>query len=204
MSVESSIALLRVHDSAQQLSDVSFEDRERVRAQILATPVMHARRRARRRLVVALAAGVAALLFAAAGWAVYESVFHSSAQVRDDFQAWAERIELPPGAQWHEPNLDGQGLYGGRAAEMIALGQATCAWFSYWDDAHNARATGRMRDAAAGFVQVRAAMPLHPNGANEEAGGYAPQALSYYDRVIEQQGRGVSQLTEQYLRANCR
>jgi hypothetical protein len=202
MSVESSISLLRANDPAKRLVPLAQEAQERLRAEIVRAPVR--RRPTSRRLLVALAAGVAALLFAATGWAVYQSVFQGAAEVRDDFATWTQRLELPPGAAWRQPNLDGEALYGGRAAQMIALSQATCAWLSYWDGGYKAQAAARMRAAVAGFAQVRAAMPVHPDGANEEAGGYAPQALAFYDRLIEQERRNVPELTEQYLVANCR
>lgn len=203
MSVESSIELLRAQDPARNLPALSAHARDRLRDQIVATSVR--KRGARRRLVVALAVGAAALLFAATGWAIHERFFQTASDVRSDFAAVTANIELPPGAVWKTPNLDERGLYAGtRAAEVLAYLQATCAWLSYWDDAHNAGSTARMGSAVAGFVLVRAAMPFHPDGASEDVGGFDKGTLALYDRVIAQQRSNNAALTEQYLRANCR
>jgi hypothetical protein len=203
MSVESSIELLRAQDPARSLPVLPVDARDRLRAQIVGTSPR--RRPARRRFVVALAIGAAALLFAATGWAIHERFFQTSADVRSDFATVTANIALPPGAVWKTPNLDDQGLYAGtRAAEVLAYLQATCAWFSYWDEAHKAGATARMGSAVAGFVLVRTTMPLHPDGATEDVGGFDKGTLALYDRVIAEQRARNATLTEQYLRANCR
>jgi hypothetical protein len=203
MSVESSLELLRAQDPARSLPALPVHARDRLRAQIVGSAPRT--RPAGRRLVVALAVGAAALLFAATGWAIHERFFQTAADVRGDFATVTGNIALPPGAVWKTPNLDDRGLYAGtRAAEVLAYLQATCAWLSYWDDAHNAGATRRMDSAVAGFVLVRAAMPFHPDGASEDLGGFDKGTLALYDRVIAQQRADNATLTEQYLRANCR
>jgi hypothetical protein len=203
MSVESSLELLRGQDPAHTLPALPVHARERLLAQIVAGSPR--KRPARRRLVVALAVGAAALLFAATGWAIRQGFFQTAADVRSDFATVTTNIALPSGAVWKTPNLDDQGLYAGtRAAEVLAYLQATCAWLSYWDEAHKTGATARMRSAVAGFVLVRAAMPFHADGASEDVGGFDQGTLTLYDRVIAQQRANDATLTVQYLRANCR
>jgi hypothetical protein len=203
MSVESSLELLRAQDPAHTLPALPVHARERLLAQIVAGSPR--KRPARRRLVVALAVGAAALLFAATGWAIRQGFFQTAADVRSDFATVTTNIALPSGAVWKTPNLDEQGLYAGtRAAEVLAYLQATCAWLSYWDEAHKTGATARMRSAVAGFVLVRAAMPFHADGASEDVGGFDQGTLTLYDRVIAQQRANDATLTVQYLRANCR
>jgi hypothetical protein len=203
----SSLERLWAHDPARGLSPLDRVQRDRLRHAIAVTPV-HATvalrpNRVRRPAVVLVAATAGALLFATAGWAVYETVFSTAAQVRDDFAVWSDRIELPPGAAWQRPSLEEQGLYGLRAAQMIALDQATCAWFRYWEHGFERSDSVRMRAAAVGAARVRAAMPPHPAGAPEEAGGYDASALDAVDAIIAEQRLGRARLTEQYLRANC-
>jgi hypothetical protein len=203
MSVESSLGLLRAQDPARSLPALPADTTDRLRTQIVA--VSPRKRPARRRLVVALAVGAATLLFAATGWAVHQGFFQTAADVRSDFATVTKNITLPPGAVWKTPNLDEQGVYPGkRAAEVLAYLQATCAWLSYWDDAHKTDATARMRSAVAGFVLVRAAMPFHPDGASEDVSGFDQGTLALYDRVIARQRANDATLTEQYLQANCR
>jgi hypothetical protein len=203
MSVESSLELLRGQDPAHTLPALPVHARERLLAQIVAGSPR--KRPARRRLVVALAVGAAALLFAATGWAIRQGFFQTAADVRSDFATVTTNIALPSGAVWKTPNLDEQGLYAGtRAAEVLAYLQATCAWLSYWDEAHKTGATARMRSAVAGFVLVRAAMPFHPDGASEDVSGFDQGTLALYDRVIARQRANDATLTEQYLQANCR
>jgi hypothetical protein len=197
-----SVELLRAHDPARSLPALTAHERDRLRAQILSAAPR--KRPARRRLVVALAVGLAALLFAATGWAIHERLFQTSADVRSDFATVTTRIPLPPGALWKTPNLDDKGLYAGtRSAEVLAYLQATCAWFSYWDDAHKANATARMHSAVAGFAGIRSTMPFHPDGASEDVGGFDKGTLAFYDRISAQQRANEPTLTEQYLRANC-
>src|SRR3954454_5370187 len=111
MSVESSIELLRAQDPARSLPAFPVVARDRLRAQIAgASP---RKRPARRRLVVGLAVGAVALLFAATGWAIHERFFQTPADVRSDFSTFTADIALPRGAVWKTPNLDGEGLYAG-------------------------------------------------------------------------------------------
>ena len=198
------LELVRAHDPARTLPRAPHAEREALRLRVLATPVRSTRTRRVRPLAVAFAALVAALALATAGWGVYESVFHTADDVRSDFPAEAAKIPLPPGAHWQEPNLDEQGLYTGPAAKMEALWQATCIWFEEWDAAFRSGDKPRMTAAAAGFERVRALMPIHPEGASEDVGGYDDSSLAFYDRILREQRRGEPSNTERYLIANCR
>jgi hypothetical protein len=143
------------------------------------------------------------LALAAGSWAVYSSVFQTSSQVRADFHSESSKIALPPGAMWRPPNLDEESLFVGPAAKMYALMQATCAWLGYWDRGYRAGDRPRMRAAASGFAKVRSVMPLHPEGASEDVGGFASASLAVFDRMVREQRHGDPRLTRQYLRANC-
>jgi hypothetical protein len=201
------LALVRAHDPARTLAPATPEEREGLRRSVVATPTApyrRARRRPLRAAALVVAATVAALALAAAGWAVYASVFGTPAQVRREFAAETARIPLPPGAWWRAPDLDEHGLYGGRAGRMAALGQATCAWFGYWDRGFRRGDGTQTRAAVAGFGHVRALMPLHPDGAPEDVGGYDAGSLAALDRILAAQRAGEPGPTEQYLRANCR
>lgn len=198
------LELVRAHDPARALPPAPDAPREALRLRIIATPVRSTRTRRARPLAVAFAVLVAALALATAGWGVYESVFHTADDVRSDFVVESAKIPLPPGAHWQQPNLDEQGLYTGPAAKMFALWQATCIWFEEWDTAFRSGDEPRMAAAAAGFERVRALMPLHPEGASEDVGGYDDSSLALYDRILREQRRGEPLNTEQYLIANCR
>ena len=197
------LELVRAHDPARTLPPASDAERESLRLRVLATPGRPSRRRRVRPLAVALAALVAALALATAGWGVYETVFQTADDVRADFATQTAGIPLPPGVAWQEPDLE-EGLYVGPAARMMALGQATCAWFEDWAAAFRADDAPRMAAAVAGFERVRALMPLHPEGASEDAGGFHSSTLAFYDRALRAQRHGDVTLTEQYLVANCR
>jgi hypothetical protein len=140
-----------------------------------------------------------ALALAAGGWALQSAVFSTSETVRDDFADVTTAIPLPPGAAWQGPSLDEDALYGQRAALMLALGQASCAWLEYWSDGDSAQRA----EALTGLRQVRALMPLHRPGEPEEAGGYDAGSLRFFDRMIAEAGRGETATVEQYLAANC-
>jgi len=198
------LELVRAHDPAGTLPPAPDAEREALRLRVLATPVRTARRRRARPLAVAFAALVSALALATAGWGVYETVFQTADDVRSDFTVESAKIPLPPGAHWQEPSLDEQGLYVGPAAKMFALWQATCIWFEEWDAAYRSGDEPGMAAAAVGFERVRALMPLHPEGASEDVGGYDAASLAHYDRILREQRRGEPLNTEQYLVANCR
>lgn len=192
--------LLREHDPARELRPATAEARDRLRRSIVATHVPGPVRPARRRHGhVALVAAVVALGLAAAGWGFYSAVLDTPETVRGDFADVTSAIPLPPSASWKRPNLDEDALYGRQAALMTALGQATCAWLGYWSDGNRAQRA----EAISGFQQVRALMPLHEEGAPEEAGGYDAGSLRNFDALIADMRRGDATRVEQYLIANC-
>jgi hypothetical protein len=202
MPADTALAQLRRHDPARSLPAMSSEERESLRLRIVSSPV--ALRPRRRRLVVAaVAAAVGALVLAGVGLPLYEGVFSTPAQVRDDFAVWTKRVPLPPGAHWSPLNLGEDGLYGGKSAQLIATDQATCAWFAYWRDALAAHDQARLTAAEAGIEKVRGLLPIHPAGAREDAGGNTAQSLRVYDEILRQQQGGNAIGTEQYLLANC-
>jgi hypothetical protein len=196
------LELLREHDLARGLQPATAEARERLRRSIVAAPAPappSVRRLRRSRARLALAAAALALVLTTGGWAFYSAVLDTPETVQDDFADVTETIPLPPGASWEQPKLDGDALYGRRAALMIALGQATCAWLGYWSEGDSAQRA----QALAGFRQVRALMPLHRDGEPEEAGGYDAGSLAYVDSLIAEAERGQAATVEQYLAANC-
>jgi hypothetical protein len=143
-----------------------------------------------------------ALVFTATGFGVY-SIFRTGDEVRSDFSGEAAKIELPPGAAWHLPNLDSGGLYGGQAARMQAVAQATCAWLGYWIDGYRSHDPAQMRAGVAGFQRVRAAMPVHPEGASEDLGGYDASSLRSFDTILAQERAGNPRAAERHVKANC-
>ncbi|MGH3043014.1 MAG: hypothetical protein ACRDNG_14985 [Gaiellaceae bacterium] len=69
----------------------------------------------------------------------------------------------------------------------------------YWSEGD----TAQRSEALAGFRQVQALMPLHPEGAPEEAGGYDAGLLRYFDTLIADAEQGDASTARQYLPANC-
>jgi hypothetical protein len=194
------LELVQKHDPARGLPPASATARETLRRSIVTTPSAEPRRRASRpRGRIALAFAVLALALAAGGWALQSAVFDTSETVRDDFADVTATIPLPPGAAWQRPSLDQDALYGQRAALMLALGQASCAWLEYWSDGDSAQRA----EALTGLRQVRAFMPLHAAGEPEDAGGYDAGSLRFFDGMIAEAEHGESATVEQYLAANC-
>jgi hypothetical protein len=193
------LELLRRTDPARELQPASEDARERLRQAILAEPVPAPTRRApRRRARLVLVAAALALIVSAGAWGVYNTL-DSPETVRDEFEDATKTIPLPPGAAWEDPNLDENGWYGQQAGLMHALYQAECAWWRYWDEGDAAQKA----EALAGFRQVRALMPLHPDGASEDVGGYSAELLRSIDSMIAEAARGDGTTVRQYLRANC-
>jgi hypothetical protein len=198
MSADAVLELLRRSDPARELPPLDAGSRERVRAAVVAAPLRSARPRVRRALVVA---GVAAAVLAACGWTLYETVFAgpTAQDVQSEFRVVTRAVPLPPGAHWRVPRLDEHGVYPGPQARMIAVLQATCAWFDYWragDPQQRAlalRAEGR----------IRALMPVHRAGASEDAGGFDASSFDAYDAIVAAQRQGDPAPTAGYLRANC-
>lgn len=198
MPADAVLDLLQRHDPARRLEPLDAAGRERVRAAIVAAPLPRSRPRRRR---VALVAAVAAVLLAAGGWTLYQTVFAgpTAQDVRDDFARVTRTIPLPPASRWHVPDLDERGVYPGPQARMIALLQATCAWFGYWRAGDPAERTA----ALGGEARIRELMPLHREGMPEDAGGFDVTSFQAYDAIVAAQRRGDPSPTAQYLRANC-
>jgi hypothetical protein len=193
------LELLRRTDPARELQPASPDVRERLRREILAEPVpTPSRRTPRRRARLVLVAAALALFLSAGAWGVF-SALDSPETVRSDFEDVTKTIPLPPGATWQDPNLDENGLYGQQAGLMHALFQAECAWWRYWDEGNAAQKS----EALAGFRQVRALMPLHPEGASEDVGGYDAGSLRFTDQMIAEAARGDGTNVRQFLLANC-
>jgi hypothetical protein len=51
--------------------------------------------------------------------------------------------------------------------------------------------------------RIQSLLPLHPEGAPEEAGGYDAGSLRLYDRLIAEADRGGATAVRRYLRASC-
>jgi hypothetical protein len=195
------LTLLRDADPARDLEPLGEVEAERLRLAILAS----ARRApSRRRPRLALIAALAAVALLAAGFTAYKVAFEGStaAQVRDSFAEQRQRVPLPPGATWADLDLEEQGVYAGssdRWGLMLALGQAECAWFGYWVDGGAAQRA----EAIDGMHRLRTLMPLHPEGALEDVGGYSQQSLDLYDGWVAAAARGDGTELRQFLRANC-
>jgi hypothetical protein len=193
------IELVRRTDPVRELPPASADARERLRQAIVAEPVPAPRRRGpRRRARLVLVAAALALFISAGAWGVY-STLDSPESVRSDFEDATRTIPLPPGATWQDPGLDENGWYGQQAGLMHALYQAECAWLRYW----NAGDAAQKAVALAGYRQVRALMPLHPEGASEDVGGYDAGSLHFIDGMIAEAARGDGTTVRQYLLANC-
>jgi hypothetical protein len=200
------VRLLSVHDPAKSLTPLDAGALESLRQAIVSSPLSAANARKtrmprRRALVVALST-VLALLFTATGWGIY-SIFHTAAEVRHDFSGEAAKIELPPGATWHQPKLDDNSVYGGRAAQMHVLSQATCAWIAYWVDGYRSHDTAQMQAGLHGFERVRAVMPVHHEGESEDVGGYDASSLQWFDGILGQERAGNPTRAAQHLKVNC-
>jgi hypothetical protein len=198
--------LLSAHDPAKNLTPLDAGALERLRQAIVSSPLIAAdarktRQPRRRALAVALVMALA-LVFTATGWGIY-SIFHTAAEVRHDFSAEAAKIALPPGATWHQPKLADNSVYGGRAAQMQALSQATCAWIAYWVDGYRSHDTAQMQAGIQGFERVRAVMPVHHEGESEDVGGYDASSLRWFDGILAQERAGNPRPAEQHLKANC-
>jgi hypothetical protein len=192
------LELLRHADPAHELQPASADARERLRQEILADPLPTPSRRApRRRARLVLVAAALALFLSAGAWGVY-STLDSPETVRSEYEDVTKTIPLPPGAVWEELDLE-EGFYGQQAALMMALYQAECAWWRYWDEGDAAQKA----EALAGFRQVRALMPLHPEGASEDVGGYDARSLRFTDQMIAEAARGDGTNVRQFLLANC-
>ena len=193
------LELLRQTDPARELQPAPADTRERLRQAIVAEPAPGGPRRPpRRRARRVLGAAVLALIVSAGAWSVYNTL-DSPETVRSEFEDVTKTIPLPPGATWKELDLDEDGWYGQRAGLMMALSQAECAWWRYWDEGDVAQKA----EALAGFRQVRALMPLHPEGASEDVGGYDDSSLRFIDRMIAEAERGDGTNVRRFLLANC-
>jgi hypothetical protein len=199
MPAHDTFELLRHADPARELQPASAQARERVRQAIVAEPVPAPSRRApKRRTRLVLVAAALALIVSAGAWGVYNTL-DSPETVHSEFEDATKTIPLPPGVAWGDPNLDENGWYGQRAGLMHALYQAECAWLRYWDEGDAAQKA----EALAGFRHVRALMPLHPEGASEDVGGYDAGTLRFFDQMIAEAARGDGTDVRQFLRANC-
>ncbi|HXV59029.1 MAG TPA: hypothetical protein VD704_14290, partial [Gaiellaceae bacterium] len=179
MSAPDALETLRRHDPAAGLAPAEAEARERLRRTIVAEPVpapAGRKPRGRGRLVLVVAA-LALVLSAAAAWGVYTIAADSPEEVRRELEQIKTTIPLPPGAAWDEPGLRDDSVYGRGMALTIALSQATCKWLRYWDEGDAARRA----DALSALRGLRALMPLHPEGAPEDVGGYDENTLRYMD-----------------------
>ena len=200
MPAPDALNTLRRHDPAASLAPAEPEARERLRRAIVAEPVRpEPEKRPRRRGLLVVVAAALALVVTAAAWSVYSVALDSPETVRQDFAEVTRTIPLPPGAAWEEPDLDENGWYSQQAGLMNALYQAACAWLRYWDEGDAAQKA----EALAGFRRVRALMPLHPEGALEDVGGFDQSSLDFYDRLIAEAEQGNGRLVRQDLRANC-
>jgi hypothetical protein len=199
MPAPDTFELLRRTDPARELQPTSADARERLRQAIVAEPGPVApRRKPGRRARLVLVATALALIVCAGAWGVYNTL-DSPETVRGQFEDATKTIPLPPGAAWADPGLDENGWYGQRAGLMHALYQAECAWLRYWDEGDAAQ----KGEAVAGFRRIRALMPLHPEGASEDVGGYDAGTLRFFDQMIAEAARGDGTTVRQYLRANC-
>jgi hypothetical protein len=198
MPAEAVLELLRRNDPAQGLEPLDAAAHERVRAAIVAAPLLPPRPRFGRAVLVA---AVAAAVLAAGGWTLYEAVFAgpTAQDVRSDFARVTRTIPLPPGARWRVPDLDERGLYPGPQARTIALLQATCAWFAYW----RAGDVGERASALRAETRIRTLMPVHREGMSEDAGGFDATSFQAYDAIVAAQRQGDPAPTASYLRANC-
>ena len=196
------VSLLRTADPAVALAP-DPDLRERTRAFVLAQPrVVPGRTRGRRRVLVAVASIVAALVVAGAGWTAYSSLVTGPEPARDEFHATTRLLTLPPGAQWREPAY-GDALYGRHAGRLDAVFQATCAWFDEWSAAAVADDAARVARAEAAVARVRSLMPLHRAGDPEEAGGFDAASLAWFDRIVREARGGDLAGVDAYRRANC-
>jgi hypothetical protein len=195
--------LLRDADPARDLPPIGEIEAERLRLAIVGSPRRPVRRRSRAPRL-ALVAALLAIVLGAAGFTAYKVAFETSmpAQVQDWFVEVRDRVPLPPGATWHRPNLDRNGVYAGRSqrvALMEAINQAQCAWFSYWDEG----GTGQKAYAIDGMRAIRKLMPLVPDGAMEDEGGFPQQSLDAYDGWVAAAAAGDGTGIRRFLIANC-
>lgn len=199
MPAPDALDTLRRHDPAAALPPAEADARERLHRAIVAEPVRsRPEKRPRRRGRLVLVAAAVALVLSAAAWSLYSGSLDTPETVSREFDDATKSIPLPPGETWDEPYLP-DGLYGQRAALMAALAQAECAWLRYWDEGDAAQRS----EALVGIRKLRTLMPLHPQGAPEEVGGYDESSLRATDRMIAEAARGDGRTVRQHLLANC-
>ncbi len=109
-------------------------------------------------------------------------------QVRDEYNEWTKRIELPAGVSWHEferPWDDAStGGYAAAWGAMDAIEQAIGRWAQEWIAAAKDRDPQRAAAAEAWLGRLRAAMQPIGEGHSENEAGYDQSILDELDAAI--------------------
>ena len=186
---------LRAADPASSLPP--GESSETIRRAVLSgerssSPSIRAPRRHPRSLVVIVAIGLILLLGGSAygtslllDWPAVTPAGLSPDEVVQQFHEWTAKIELPPGATWHDPLLLPDTRYGSREGAAEAVMQAMGDWATEWMAAAKAGDHSRVDTAKRELAALRAAIPV-AGSENSENGGtiWDTSTADYYDAII--------------------
>jgi hypothetical protein len=158
--------------------------------------------RARRGLLIAVASALLVLAVPAAGAWAYFSYFSGPETVMDEFHAAQKEMPLPAGAQWTEPSLPDNAVYGSKLGFIAAWGQATNAWFREWIAADDAKDAEREQVAIAAVERLISMAPVHRDGDPEEAGGFVKESIIFFNGMVDRAKQGDFSGIQEYLGAN--
>ncbi len=204
------MATIAAADPARTMPPASPAVREATREAILRSEPVSERRQAsapprssRGRQVarVALVAALLAVVLPTAAWA-YFSYLTDRPTALNEFHAAQQRMPLPAGATWTEPDLPADAVFGSKFGFIAAWGQSTNAWLREWVAAHDAKDTAREQAAIAAVERQIRLMPLHRDGDPEEAGGFVKESVTYFKELVDRAKQGDMSGIEEYLRAN--
>lgn len=205
------IGKIRAVDPAVHMPPDAHAVREATRERILQSSpdapargsrAKHSPTRARRGLAIAMASALLVLAVPAAGAWAYFTYFTGSDTAMEEFHAAQKDIELPAGAQWAEPNLPDDAVYGSKTGLIAAVSQAMRAWFQEWIAAHEAGDAARQQAAIVAVENLIALAPVHREGDPEEAGGFDEGSMRYFNDIVNQARQGDFSGIEDYLSVN--
>ena len=205
------IETIRSIDPALRLPPASASVREGTRQMILGTPTSEtsgrshpgpAKAHSRRGLTLALVVALFVIVLPASGAWAYLSYFSDRGTVMDEFHAAQKEMPLPAGAQWVEPDLPKDAVYGSKYGLIAAWGQSMNAWLGEWIAADSAHDRTREQAAVAAVERLLPMAPIHRDGDPEEAGGFVPESITFLQGMIDRAKQGDFSGITEYLQAN--
>jgi hypothetical protein len=205
------IGRIRAIDPVLRMPPVTNSVREATRESVLESnlyvPARGARTRrtptrARRGLLVALASALLIVAVPATGAWAYFTYFTGPETVMDEFHQAQKDMPLPAGAQWTEPSLPDNAVYGSKLGLIAAWGQATNAWFREWIAADEAKDAERAQAAIGAVERLISMAPIHRDGDPEEAGGFVKESIIFFNGIVDRAKQGDFSGIQDYLGAN--